>query len=235
MEVVKKQHGLDGTERARVGFIDDGLRHAELTLAALRAYKKFRDTGGDTDRLAAGDAIRALFAFRREKEHMGISNMGYLAGRESESWDASLGKLSRSARKLDELWKFRFDPRENGREKGWQRADYDDSSWENIRVDSCWEQQTPGRNWKNEHGKDYDGIAWYRTRFRLQAEDSGKKIELLFGAVDEACEIYMNGEKVHARAYDKRRSGKRPFTPGPPRSRTTSCLTAPWLHPDVSQ
>ena len=103
---------------------------------------------------------------------------------------------------LAEVWKFRFDPEENGTQNGWASVDLDDSDWDDIRVDACWEEQAPGRAYKAAHGNDYDGIAWYRTRFDVCPLQDDQRVMLLFGAVDEACEIYVNGRHVLRRIYD---------------------------------
>ena len=80
---------------------------------------------------------------------------------------------------------------------------FDADDWADIRVNACWEAQAPGKKWKETHGQDYDGIAWYRTRFRLRPDEVGKDILLTFGAVDEACVVYVNGDKVHTRIFDR--------------------------------
>ena len=195
--------GLDGVEKRRVAFIDDGLTHAELTLAALKASKKFGASGETDDKLAAGAALRKLFAFRKRMEASHISNMGYLAYREAQSWDAALAMVRKEDQELADVWKIRFDPEENGHTKNWHASTFDDSDWDDIRVNACWEKQAPGADWRGKYGKDFDGIAWYRTQFSLRPKDAGKRIRLTFGAVDEACTIYLNGHKIHTRVFDK--------------------------------
>jgi beta-glucuronidase len=39
-------------------------------------------------------------------------------------------------------------------------------------------------------------VAWYRVRFKVPADLSGRKLVLHFGAVDEEAWVYLNGELV---------------------------------------
>ena len=89
-------------------------------------------------------------------------------------------------------WRFRTgdDPRYAARE-------YDDEAWETIAVPQTWEQAGH---------PDYDGEAWYRTRFTLPAtHDTRQPVWLELGKVDDVDETFVNGVKVGAtsgwRAY----------------------------------
>jgi len=84
-------------------------------------------------------------------------------------------------------WRFRTgdDPRYSAR-------DYDDETWETLPVPQVWE--VAGH-------PDYDGQAWYRTRFTLPAGRSGgpadeRAVVLELGKVDDADETFVNGQKV---------------------------------------
>lgn len=83
-------------------------------------------------------------------------------------------------------WKFSTDPEGRGLDLGWHRPNFDDSAWREVRVPAGWEAQIG----------DYDGWAWYRKKIKLSdAWPEGKGI-LVFGGVDDAYELYVNGEKV---------------------------------------
>jgi len=84
-------------------------------------------------------------------------------------------------------WLFRTDPQDQGRQGGWFRTDADESAWQAIPVPIAWEQTAVGA---------YDGVAWYRVRFAIPAEVTGKRLVLRFGAVDEEAWVYLNGEFV---------------------------------------
>jgi len=73
-------------------------------------------------------------------------------------------------------WELALDPQNQGA-KG--------ATWKPIQIGKFWEEQ----------GYDYDGIAWYRTKFNLP-ETSAKNIILAVGAADESAWVYLNGELV---------------------------------------
>lgn len=79
-------------------------------------------------------------------------------------------------------WRF-----EIGDDLSRAEADYDDSSWDRIRVPAFWEDQGyPG----------YDGWAWYRTRFVLSASYRHEALHLRLGNIDDVDEVYVNGRLV---------------------------------------
>ena len=93
---------------------------------------------------------------------------------------------------LPDRWAFYLDQPDGGEAKKVYAEDFDDSRLPAISVNSVWEEQ----------GIDYNGIAWYRTRFRAPAREEGKRYALWFGAVDESCWVYLNGLKVGENIYD---------------------------------
>ena len=81
-------------------------------------------------------------------------------------------------------------------------------------MDSPWEKQPVGQKWREAHGEDYDGIAWYRTRFTVPPDTRGKRIALVFGAVDEAATVWVNDKLLLKRIFDAKlnpESWKEPF------------------------
>ena len=99
-------------------------------------------------------------------------------------------------------WKFQWDLNENGETKNWHTVKYNDSEWYDIGIDSAWEKQTVGKEWRRKHDRDYDGIAWYRAQFTVDKKVKNKRIAILFGAVDEACVVWVNGKKMLNRPYN---------------------------------
>ena len=73
--------------------------------------------------------------------------------------------------------------------------------WFDIGVDSAWEEQPIGKQWKQQHGNDYDGFGWYRNRFVVPSADTPRQFILAFGAVDEACKVWINGQLVLDRPF----------------------------------
>ena len=100
------------------------------------------------------------------------------------------------SRSLAGRWKFATDPEgkgdfgePDGSIESWQRqvtffdTEYDDSGWDEITVPACWQAE----------GHRYNGIAWYRTRFRYQPDGTGNVIRLHFGGVDYFADAWLNG------------------------------------------
>jgi beta-galactosidase len=80
--------------------------------------------------------------------------------------------------------------------------------------DKWWNKQKAGKEWKEKHGKDC-GLAWYRKTFTVNPEYKGSKIYLYFGAVDEACSVWVNNQLLLRRPYDPKKnmhSWQEPFT-----------------------
>ena len=78
-------------------------------------------------------------------------------------------------------WRFR-----TGDDPRYALRDFDDDAWETISVPLNWEQAGH---------PDYDGHAWYRTRFTLPAvADSSARLEL--GKIDDNDETFINGARI---------------------------------------
>ena len=98
-------------------------------------------------------------------------------------------------------WKFKIDPMSDGHKKKVFETAYDDSSWKNIRIAATWEEQG---------NKGYDGIAWYRLRFKMPPKMEHNAVELHFEAVDESAWIWLNG--IYVGQHDLGSNGwKTPF------------------------
>lgn len=79
-------------------------------------------------------------------------------------------------------WKF-----ELGDNSRWSSPAFDDSKWDLIHVPAPWEEEGyPG----------YDGYAWYRKRFRADADFRGMSLYLRLGYVDDVSEVYLNGNMI---------------------------------------
>lgn len=83
---------------------------------------------------------------------------------------------------LGSLWKF-----STGDNMNWRLAQFDDSRWENLRVPGYWETQGH---------EGYDGYGWYRSKFRLAGDLKGERLILFLGRIDDADEVYLNGERI---------------------------------------
>jgi len=189
----------DVTAEGRVAFLQNGLRNAELTLAAQAAYARYREAGSIS---GLRSTIERLDDFRRSVESDLICNMGYLSWAEGRTWNRKLLQdMKVPGQQLPDPWQFKWDPRERGMEENWFAEDADTSAWLNISTDEPWELQPVGKQWRQENGEDYDGFAWYRTTFEVEHDADKPQVRLVFGAVDEACVIWLNGRKLLQRPY----------------------------------
>jgi len=83
---------------------------------------------------------------------------------------------------LKTQWKFHV-----GDNRLWSRADFNDASWETVRVPSAWEDN--GFN-------GYDGFAWYRIRFDGKPLNRDNTYYLNMGYIDDTDETYLNGMMI---------------------------------------
>lgn len=87
---------------------------------------------------------------------------------------------------LDGTWKIA-----TGDDPARAQSDFDDSTWKTAIVPLRWEDDAL---------PDYDGMAWYRVRFSVPPDAldrwRGKPIAILLGAVDDADETFLNGQKI---------------------------------------
>ncbi|MBK1878686.1 beta galactosidase jelly roll domain-containing protein [Pelagicoccus mobilis] len=82
-------------------------------------------------------------------------------------------------------WKFNL-----GDDASWAASEFDDSGWEQISVPGDW----------NEQGyESYDGFAWYRKAFRIEAKDTYRPLFLFLGRVDDVDEVFVNGTRIDGR------------------------------------
>jgi beta-glucuronidase len=86
---------------------------------------------------------------------------------------------------LDGQWAFLEDPDGIGDEQGWQREDWDRSSWRSIQVPGVWTAAF-------EELLGYEGIGWYALTFDFEGE--WMETFIRFGAVFLCASVYLNGE-----------------------------------------
>lgn len=92
------------------------------------------------------------------------------------------------------IWKFSI-----YRQSGMYDYEYDDSKWSNIEVPGIWEEQG---------FPDFNGYAWYRTKFTVPDNMLNRKIYLVLGKIDDLDKVFLNG-KFLARTEDLK--GDKPF------------------------
>lgn len=92
---------------------------------------------------------------------------------------------------LSHDWKWKAEPGAKRGDtgdirSGWQQPDLQDDDWDRLNVGKSWESQ----------GKQYNGIAWYRKTFRLDAGLRDQELMLRLGTPNDGCEVYLNGQSL---------------------------------------
>jgi hypothetical protein len=103
--------------------------------------------------------------------------------------------------RLDGEWLFA-----KGDKGGWSKMDFDDSSWQKVKLPDKWE---------NHSGYIEDNVyGWYRKHVMIPADWKGKTLVLPLGKIDDCDETFFNGKEVghtgqmppeYESAYDKER------------------------------
>jgi len=95
----------------------------------------------------------------------------------------TINELGRGTAPLDGKWQFSM-----GDDMGWAAPAFDDSKWEQISADEPWGAQGhPSQT----------GMGWYRRHIKITpVAGAGEKFAILMPPVDDAYELYWNGEKI---------------------------------------
>lgn len=120
------------------------------------------------------DAKRMLTSFNFFRKNVRL--------KDDPAYDHDVSELA-SIQIPDDNWLIIKDVVEDGHEKGFFKAGLNDSKWQKIKC-GAWETQCLGN---------FDGVAWYRIRFKAPAkEKAAVGAELLFEAVDEIAWVWLN-------------------------------------------
>ena len=87
---------------------------------------------------------------------------------------------------LPTQWKGRADADDAGEKGNWQQPDFADADWSPLKAGATFESQLP------ELAK-YDGVFWYRLRFRTPPGLSHDQLTLWLGPVDDESKAWLNG------------------------------------------
>ncbi len=204
--------GLDARTSARLQGLRLANRHNLLLYRAITAPVKEKFTKS-----------RELLAFRLEnKDNLNLDWRSQLVRIEREFGDLAGVYAVWNFRDyadfqaIPERWFFKVDDQEVGLTEKWELTPGLQilSTWEPIKVTSGWEQQSgSGMHPKLlEMLKEYDGIGYYGQTIKINPTWKGKEIELLFGAVDESCWVWINGKPAGERIYQGGDDWKIPFS-----------------------
>lgn len=95
-----------------------------------------------------------------------------------------------TAHEIGNAWRFKADPEDAGMKERWFASETDDRSWAEVRSDR-------GNGWESQGFPGYLGYGWYRQRVEAPADlAQASRCYLLFGAVDEEAEVFINGRKA---------------------------------------
>jgi beta-galactosidase len=86
---------------------------------------------------------------------------------------------------------------------GAEAPDFDDSSWDVVHLPDGLELVPENAS----GGRNYQGLAWYRKRFRMEDDLASKKVFLHFEAVMGKSEVWVDGRRLF-----EKKGGYLPFT-----------------------
>ncbi len=187
-------------------------RNARLTYQAVvtRGVPKFEQS-------------QALLEFR--KQHAADLHLNWMGLYSAESRFGDMTGL-RTAERLKAYpqpwtptglaWNFKPDPGNVGLTEKWQELPREQTrQWDLLRTDFIWEDQYDGEAFPKAELraqlKHYDGIGWYATSQPMPAVLKGREIILYFGAVDESCQVYVNGQLAGQHLFEKAGDEATPF------------------------
>ena len=104
--------------------------------------------------------------------------------RNDPGWDHEVITVAEGKIEADN-WKLLADPAQSGHRRNFYKVKFDDSKWTPAKY-GYWEAQNIGMD-------DYDGIVWYRIRFKAPEKVAHNAFELHFYGVDESAWIWLNG------------------------------------------
>lgn len=188
----------DSVAGRRVAFLKNGLKNAELVMAAQVEFRKYKQKQENS----FADRVRELDQFRASVEDGNAINMGNARFLEDRHWPARAA-LSIYGKKSQEIkgWQILFDPDNTGIDKRWFDVRFDYANAEPIKTDSHWSKQKIGLDWEKRNGSQFLGTGWYFVRFDDIRDSDEQTLQILFEAIDGAANIYLNGRHIHQRPY----------------------------------
>ena len=185
-------------EYQRVQFLKNGIRHARLNSEANTAFIQYKKDG---NLQPFAKALEKLDAFRVSIEPDLGCDFGFLYGCESFAWNRDSIRAQSGGVPLTSNWVFSFDQKKVGEAQKFFAPNYKTKGWFPIQIGKNYNGQEPNLSWIKKHGTDYTGLCWYKTKFTHKPARNAKKVEIVFGAVDEGCKVWFNGQLVLDRPY----------------------------------
>jgi len=88
---------------------------------------------------------------------------------------------------ISKNWHFSPDEKNIGISEKWDDTDFDDSQW--VILDA-------GKKWEDQGYPDLDSYGWYRKTIDIPANWKGKDVWIKFAAVNDAYDLFVNGEQL---------------------------------------
>ncbi len=90
---------------------------------------------------------------------------------------------------ISKKWRFSADEKNIGISEKWYSVDFDDSQWTILDA---------GKKWEDQGYPELDSYGWYRKTVEIPADWKGEDVWIKFAAVNDAYELFVNGEKLSA-------------------------------------
>jgi hypothetical protein len=88
---------------------------------------------------------------------------------------------------LEKNWRFAPDEKNVGESNKWYSLEFDDSQWALIDA---------GQRWEDQGFSDLDAFGWYRKTVEIPADWKDRDVWLKIEGVNDAYELFINGESV---------------------------------------
>jgi len=88
---------------------------------------------------------------------------------------------------ISKNWRFSPDEKNIGTSEKWSAESFNDSQWAILGA---------GKKWEDQGYKDLDGYGWYRKTIDIPADWKGKDVWVKFAAVNDAYDLFLNGEHM---------------------------------------
>ena len=154
------------------------------------------DTWSWLDRIDAAEGDLAAVRGEMAERIVALQGLGYRRlGPDEMFAGVDLDEIRLTT--MPEPWRFRPDPDDEGVKGQWFDPAIDIAQWAPLRTDIEQGWETQGfREQAVGHG-------WYRTLLPTTPDDVAKKHKyLFFGAVDEDCWVYLNGQMIFNHSYE---------------------------------
>jgi len=90
--------------------------------------------------------------------------------------------------KFPDEWQFLLDPNEAGEWMELYDPKFIGGNWQTLR--------TYSQSWSDQGLGYFKGVGWYKTSVDVPKKFSGRRINLWFGAIDEAVKVWVNGRPI---------------------------------------